>query len=129
MARITVVDDYPDFIQMVSEILTALEGHDVAGFDGTEATVEDLVASAPDVLIVDLNVVGQGTGGVGVLLPARQDKRLRHIPMIVCSGDVAALRLHAAEFARLRTLTLEKPFGVDRLTDVVNQALNGHAAS
>jgi hypothetical protein len=60
---------------------------------------------------------------------AHDDERLRDIPMIVCSGDVAALRLHADAFARLRTLTLEKPFGVDKLRDAVNQALNGHAGS
>lgn len=46
MARITVVTDYPEFLETMYAILDGDLGHEVAGFDGEEITVDDLVPSS-----------------------------------------------------------------------------------
>jgi DNA-binding response OmpR family regulator len=53
MARITVVNDYPDFIEMMTSILDEMAGYEVTGLDAADATVEALAATHPDLLIVD----------------------------------------------------------------------------
>jgi DNA-binding NtrC family response regulator len=63
MARITVVNDYPEFLETMYAILDGLEGHDVVGFEGDETTVEQLIESRPELLIVDLRVAGDEMKG------------------------------------------------------------------
>ena len=116
MARITVVNDYPDFIDMMTSILDEMAGHEVTGLDASEATVEDLAATRPDLLIVDFAtadlVFGIGAAALGL------------VPTIVCSGDIPALRELAEEFGDVGTVyALEKPFTLEMLTDVVERAL------
>lgn len=125
MARITVINDYPDFLETMYAILDGDLGHQVAGFDGDSTSLDDIVTSKPELLVVDLRL-GQGDAkGWEILLLCRGDDTLRDVPMIVCSADVTTLRERADEFARMRVLTLEKPFDLDTVTEVVERALRG----
>lgn len=56
MARVTVVNDYPEFIETMYAILDGVGGHQVAGFNGEETTLEQIVRSDPELLIVDLRM-------------------------------------------------------------------------
>ena len=123
MARITVINDYPDFLEMMYAILDGELGHDVAGFDGDEISLEDIVASDPELVIVDLRLGGREMKGWDILLMCRGDDRLRRLPVIVCSADVPTMRERAEEFARMDVFTLEKPFGLESVEEVVNRAL------
>ncbi len=126
MARITVVDDYPDFLEVMYSILDGLGGHTVAGFDGEEATLEQLVESDPELLIVDLRIAGDDMRGWDTLMLARADDRLRAVPLIVCSADVETLHARTDEFKRVGNIfTLEKPFSVADVIAAVNDALAG----
>lgn len=124
MARITVVDDNPEFLETMFSILEGVEGHDVAGFDGNQTSIEELVASDPELLIVDLRIAGKDMRGWDILMLARAEESLRRVPLIVCSGDITALRARADEFARIGNIyALEKPFGLDDVTSLVDQVL------
>jgi DNA-binding NtrC family response regulator len=124
VARITVVDDNPEFLETMFSILDGLEGHDVAGFDGNQTSIEQLVASDPELLIVDLRMAGDDMRGWDILMLARAEESLRRVPLIVCSGDITTLRARADEFARLGNVhTLEKPFGLDDVTSLVERVL------
>jgi DNA-binding NtrC family response regulator len=124
MARITVVNDYPAFLETMYTILDGMEGHEVAGFEGEETTLEQLVESAPELLIVDLRIAGEDIKGWDILVLARTDPALRDVPLIVCSTDIKTLHERAAEFSRIGNVyALEKPFDVEHVTALVRTAL------
>ena len=129
MARITVVNDYPDFIDLMTGLLDEMAGHEVTGFDTSEATAYDLAESRPDLLIVDL-ATADIVLGTDAALTENVAAALSRIPMIVCSGDIPALRERTDEFGDLGNVySLEKPFTLDMLTDMVERALYRAALS
>jgi CheY-like chemotaxis protein len=123
MARIAVVDDYPEFIELMTSILDVLSGHEVIGFHASEATVDRLADAHPDLVIIDLEAADKVLG-IGAAIDGDAHATLGPIPAIVCSGDIAALRGRADEFFDLGNVdVLEKPFTLDMLTDSVDEAL------
>jgi DNA-binding NtrC family response regulator len=124
MARIAVVNNYPDFLELMTSILDELVGHEVIGFDSSEATLDDLVEARPDLLIVDLHTVDGVLRWSDAMLSDRPATAIALIPRIVCSADIPAMRARADEFgAHGNTYALEKPFSVDMLVGVVERAL------
>jgi two-component system nitrogen regulation response regulator GlnG len=124
MARITVVNDYPAFLETMYTILDGMDGHEVTGFEGEETTLDQLVDSAPELLIVDLRIAGHDIKGWGILVLARTDPALRDVPLIVCSTDIKTLRERADQFNRMGNVyALEKPFDVEHVTELVRTAL------
>jgi DNA-binding response OmpR family regulator len=126
--RITVVNDNPDFLELMSAILDEDAGYDVTLFDGEKVSIEEIVASDPALLIVDL-VLGAVSGWEIVTL-ARAHDRLAAVPILVCSADVAALRERAEELARIGNVhILEKPFSIDEITEVVERFVGRSVAA
>lgn len=124
MARITVVNDYPDFLELMTTILDEMAGHKVVGFDSSEATLEDLVDARPDLLIVDMQTAEAFLAATAGTSRDRAAATLGQVPMIVCSGNVPALREKADAFADFPHVhTLEKPFTLYGLSYLVEQAL------
>ena len=125
--RISVVNDNPDFLELMSAILDEDAGYEVALFDGEDTSIDELAASDPDLLIIDL-VMG-GASGWEIVALSRADERLAARPILVCSADIASLREKAEELARIGDVhVLEKPFSVDEITEVV-AGLAGRAPS
>jgi DNA-binding response OmpR family regulator len=120
IARITVFDDYPDFLDLMRDMLGDQAGHDVTCFDGSGTTLEDIAASEPDLLIVDLRLARQDMSGDDLLTQARADWRLIAKPILVCSSDVRQLEERRAEFRSLgKVWVLPKPFAADELQALV----------
>jgi len=118
--RISVVNDNPDFLELMSAILDEDAGYEVSLFAGERTTAAELAASAPDLLIIDL-LLG-GVSGWELVVLARADQRLADVPVIVCSADVAELRDRTEELERIGNIhVLEKPFGVDQVTELVER--------
>jgi CheY-like chemotaxis protein len=124
--RISVVNDNPDFLELMSAILDEDAGYDVRLFDGQGTVIDELVDSEPDLVIVDL-LLG-GASGWEIVSLGRADERLADVPIIVCSADVAALRERADELERVGNVhVLAKPFSIDQITELVEQLI-GRAA-
>jgi DNA-binding response OmpR family regulator len=128
MARITVINDEPAFLDAMYAILATEAGHNVSGFDGDETQIAQVVASNPDLLIVDLRIGPDRIKGWEFALMCRADPALAQVPLIVCSGDVKTMRERADEFRRYGVFTLEKPFAVFQLEAAVLAALAGSRA-
>jgi DNA-binding response OmpR family regulator len=123
--RISVVNDNPDFLELMSAILDEDAGYDVSLFNGQRAEIDELVASGPDLIIVDL-LLG-GASGWEIVTLARADDRLAAVPIIVCSADVTALHERADDLDHIGNVhVLAKPFALDEVTDLV-EALIGRA--
>jgi CheY-like chemotaxis protein len=125
--RISVVNDNPDFLELMSAILDEDAGYDVRLFEGREARVAELVESEPDLIIVDL-LLG-GASGWELVALARADDGLAAVPIIVCSADVMALREREAELERIGNVhMLAKPFAIEEMTSLV-ESLIGRSVS
>lgn len=120
--RITVVDDHADFLEVVREILS--EEHDVVAFSGHDITMDDIVDSRPDLMMVDLRLDRSELQGLDILTRSRAHPGLSGVPVIICSADIHGLgsRVDAVLDAG-NTALLAKPFTVDSLEEVVAQGL------
>jgi CheY-like chemotaxis protein len=126
--RISVVNDNPDFLELMSAILDEDAGYEVTLFDGEATSIADVAGSSPDLVIVDL-LLG-GASGWELVTLARADERLSETPIIVCSADVAGLREREDELAQVANLhVLEKPFSIDQVTDLVERLIGKGAAA
>ena len=120
------VNDTESFLTLIRDALH--DRYDVATLDGRGLTVDRLVATQPDLLMIDLVMRGRELSGWEIIQMCRNDERLRAVPIIVCSADLPQLRKRAAELAAIPSLTvLEKPFGLGDLDAVVEAALGADA--
>jgi CheY-like chemotaxis protein len=126
--RITVLNDNPEFLELMSAILDDDAGYDVVTFSEATTSVDDLVESRPDLVIVDLLLAG--ASGWEIVALSRADERLTDVPIIVCSADVASLRERAGELERVGNVhVLSKPFGIDELTEIVERLIGRAVAA
>ena len=127
-ARVTVVNDNPDFLELVREILDG-ERYDTTTIDGDQPEALDRIrASRPDVLMIDLRMGTDGMHGWDIAQQVRADADLKRTPILVCSADIVALRELSADLADDHEVaTLEKPFTIDHLTDSIEGLLVGAA--
>ena len=121
--RITVVNDDPDFLALMHDLLAEDSGYEVTTIDGdTIHDVEPIRTSRPDLLIIDLRWRREGLVGWDILLAVRRDEELNELPIILCTGDLAGLEEHASEITNdPKVATLTKPFQVAHLEALVRR--------
>jgi CheY-like chemotaxis protein len=117
---IAVVDDDPAYLTLIQEAL-AYEGEQTLLCDGHDDAAAVIRREQPDVVILDL-WMGGGAEGWAVLDRLRSDPNTADIPVILCSGDVDALREKACVLWQRECITLAKPFSVDDLMAKIDQA-------
>ena len=124
MARVTVVNDNPDFLDLVGDLLGELN-YETTLIDGDQPdAIVAIAASDPDVLIVDLRMGSDALHGWDVAQQVRAEPTLDGLPILVCSADREALDALAADLARVqRVSALAKPFSVDEFIAAVAQLL------
>jgi DNA-binding response OmpR family regulator len=121
--RISVVNDNPDFLELMAAILDEDAGYEVSLHHGEEMPLAELRAAHPDLIVMDL-LLGQ-TSGWELIALARTDDALRDVPVVVCSADIAQLRDRSTELSQIAGLhILQKPFSVDELTELVERVLS-----
>ena len=125
-ARVAVVNDSEAFLDLVGEILTAA-GYEVTTHLAEDLRLYELAALDPDLIILDLVMVGRAVAsGWDLLMLSRAHPQLESVPIIVCSADHHQLRRREAELAHMpRTSVLSKPFSLEELEEAVRAALDG----
>jgi DNA-binding NtrC family response regulator len=122
MARITVVDDYPEFLSLMHDLVTQQGGHDFVGFDGAETSYAEIAGTRPDVLVIDLRLAADGLSGWDVLALARSDDAMRDVPIIVCSADISQVRRRTKEFEQIGNIHVRiKPFDTDEMVELIDR--------
>lgn len=124
MARVTVVNDTPDFLDLVHDILEG-DRYQTTLIDGDQDDAFELVrASRPDLLMIDLRLGGQGLSGWEIAQRVREEPNLQGLPVIVCSADLQAMSELESDLAGTRHVaTLPKPFEIEELTDTIDRLL------
>lgn len=126
--RVTVIDDSPELLALFGDALRS-GGVEVALLDGA-ATLAEIERSRPDLLVVDLRLGTESLPGWDIVRLVRSHRQLRDLPIIVCSAALDQIRLHEGEIDHQpRTFLLPKPFSVDDLEAVLEEALGGRVGA
>ena len=108
MARVTVVNDNPDFLDLVGDLLGELN-YETTLVDGDRPdAIVTIAASDPDVLIVDLRMGSDALHGWDVAQQVRAEPTLDGLPILVCSADREALDAIAHKYNHYK-LTGDRP--------------------
>lgn len=127
--RIVVVNDSPEFLDTVREIL-ANAGYEVTTHHGDDLTADAIAALRPDLVILDLvlrrrSLRDRLAGGWDLLVLIRSHPQLSEVPIVVCSADTRQLRQRERQLEKIAaTFVLPKPFSIDQLEAVVRTALD-----
>jgi DNA-binding response OmpR family regulator len=122
MARILVVDDEPDVVEIVS-IRLERDGHTVLGAADGRAGLDMAMHEKPDLIILDLMM--PGLDGYEVLYQMRHNPITEDASVILLTarGDFPSIYKGWDKGA---DNYVTKPFDVDRLAEMVQQALAEH---
>ncbi len=124
--HVLVIDDDPAFLTLMDEVLRDA-GYRASSWRASRGALETLRLQRPAVIILDL-WLEDATAGWRLLEALDADACLRHLPVVVCSADSAALRERAALVCPGRR-TLPKPFDLDDLLEAITALLpsrDGH---
>jgi CheY-like chemotaxis protein len=124
MARVTVVNDTPDFLDLVHDILEG-DRYDTVLIDSDRADAIELVRSSrPDLLMIDVRLGRHGQSGWDIARQVRVEPEFNRVPVLICSADRQAMRELQADLAPTRRVaTLAKPFEIDDLTRAIDGLL------
>ena len=84
MTKVLVVDDDPDFVEIISMILKR-EGYELDSAASGNQGLEKMRASPPDILLLDVMMSGI-LDGVNVSFTMAQDPVLKNIPIVMISS-------------------------------------------
>ena len=124
MARVTVVNDNPEFLELVRDILEG-DRYDTTTIDGDRDDALDAIcASRPDLLMIDLRKGPHELHGWDIAQQVRREPELGGLPILICSADTDALEAIKDDLAATRHVaTLTKPFHIDALTASIDGLL------
>jgi CheY-like chemotaxis protein len=87
MAKILVVDDDPDFVQITRTILQA-EGYQILDAANGKQALESMCQDKPDLILLDV-MMSTTLEGVDVCREIRADPDLKDVPIIMVSSIAA----------------------------------------
>jgi adenylate cyclase len=123
MARILVVDDDPDFVEVTRTILES-EGHQVLSAADGEDGLAQMRQNKPHLVLLDV-MMSTILDGVNVSQQMADDAELRSIPVVMISSITATE--HAAAFPTDQYLSIDawisKPVRPDELRSTVRRLL------
>jgi CheY-like chemotaxis protein len=116
LPRILVVDDDQVMVSLLQTLLQ-LDGFEVVGAHPHESVVEEVRASRPDLILMDVFL--RGSDGLEILAQLKADPALAGTPVVMCSGmDVSEQCTQGGAHA-----FLIKPYAPDHLLDTIRACL------
>jgi len=94
VTRVLIVDDDPDFVEIVSMILRK-EGYEFESATSGDEALKKMRASPPDILLLDV-MMSTVLDGVNVSFAMAEDPQLKNVPIIMISSIPDSA--HAEEF-------------------------------
>ncbi len=113
-----ILDDDLDILQICAIVLRK-KGFDVSTLNNSTQIIEKVRACQPDVILMDNWI--PGPGGILATQMLKNEPDLQFIPVIFFSANSNVSQL--ASEARA-DYSLQKPFDITELEDIVNQAIS-----
>lgn len=117
--RICIVDDTPELLRNLSELLQ-MEGFDVVPFARAAEAIEHLKSSVPDLVITDLWM--PALDGFVFIETIKADPRLHEVPVMIFSAKAVAEYEQRARSLGV-TNYVKKPSDPDHLLNEINMML------
>jgi two-component system, sensor histidine kinase and response regulator len=117
---ILIADDHEEMRRLVVELLEGPE-YEIRQAADTDATLDQIEAEPPDLLILDVNM--PGGGGIAALKAIRENRTLNGMRVLILSGSVELAPEWLSELGA--DAQLPKPFPIDELNATVRHLLPG----
>ena len=121
MSRITVINDSPEFLGLMKD-LTFRIGHEMIGFEAVSVSLAEVVASEPELIVLDLRLENQAQeiSGWELLALARAHAALQSVPIILCTAATWEVERRAHELAEVADVHVRtKPFAVQEMMALI----------
>lgn len=125
MARIFVVDDDPDFVDLVDMALFE-RGDEALTCDIGLDPIHYAARERPDAILLDLHLPS-GQDGWTLLGRLRDNPATAAIPVVICSAATDALRRRNQEIQDQGITILAKPFDLDEFDAVLDGLLRARS--
>lgn len=120
--HILVLDDTPEVLAQFRQILSS-GGYEVTTGEKLYETIDDLVVTGPELLILDFMWSGDRTGW-DYLEELRNDPRTRELPVILCTAPGPQLAALRHRFRPMNVTVVYKPFAPEELLAEVRSRLD-----
>lgn len=123
MTRVAVVNDTAAIAELIEELLST-DRKLVPSQLLHEPTVDEIAATEPDLIFLGLRTNGR-LHGFGVVAAIRSHDQIADVPIVLCTGDLRALRDRQDELDRdPRTHVLVKPFDLETFDNLMARVLD-----
>ncbi len=119
--RVTVINDYPEFLEMMADFLTE-EGYEVTTIPKHQGAFHQIKQSQPDLIICDI-VFDNEPHGFGLIDMLYLTPDTRKIPLIVCTAATRRVKEMQASLAARNICWIEKPFAIERILALLAEML------
>jgi DNA-binding response OmpR family regulator len=117
--KIVIFDDDQDILTALESVLDFVDW-DLLTFSSGQDAVQVITKEKPDLILMD--VMLDGVDGREICRSVKEDNDLKHIPIILISGEQDAAVLEEQDFGPNDFLS--KPFNIGELIDKVYFQLN-----
>ena len=121
-ARILVVNDTQEILELFRMLLEEEEGYDVVLSGFPIQQVKDIEHIKPDLIILDL-VLGDEKTGMQMLQMLKMQRSTAAIPVLVCTAALQIVREQEGYLVSQGVHVVYKPFDIDDLLTNVKQLL------
>lgn len=122
MARILVINDTQEILELFRTILEDEMGHEVI-LDSYKPHMLEVIKGLKPNLIISDHVFGEEKVGFQLLQRLKMDRVTASIPTIICSAAIKDLKEIEGFLTAKNVGVIYKPFEVDELIDLVNLKL------
>jgi len=129
MATILVVDDDPDFVEVIRTVLQK-EGHEITTASNGDQALKVMKDSPPDLLLLDV-MMSYVLDGLNVVREMRADPKLKDIPIIIISSltGVQTEEMYPSDRDMEIEGWISKPVQPKELIDKVNALIGAQESS
>ena len=125
MARITVINDSSEFLDLMREVVGSM-GHSMIGLEAIHTSIEEIVETRPDLIMVDLRLddTAQEVSGWELLVLARSHRLLSDVPVILASADLWELNKRTKDLEQIAGVHVRaKPFDINEISELIERLL------
>lgn len=129
MVRLTVVNDNPELLEVIGEILEG-DFHVTTLLESAQDDLrQEICRSEPDLLMIDLRHGDDARHGWEVVQELRAASGCEDLPVVLLSADIAAPNDVEAELeVAADVMVLRLPFRIDELLQSIRRLIDGQEA-
>lgn len=130
MVRLTVVNDNPELLDLIGEILEGDRYVTTLMESAQDDLLQQICRSEPDLLMIDLWHGADARRGWEIVRQLRGIPGCEHLPVVLCSADIPALSEMGPELETTTdVVALRLPFEIDELRQSIRRLIGRREVS